>query len=142
MNDCIFCKIVNGDIPSYKVYEDDKIIAFLDISQTTKGHTLVIPKKHYANIYEITSDDISYLFGKIPMISKALKESVNCDGLNIINNTNEIAGQSVFHFHVHLIPRYKNNSDFSIKYTNNFNKYSSDELNDLSNNIYNKIKKA
>ena len=104
---CLFCKIVDGDIPAYKIYEDDHVLAFLDISQVTQGHTLVIPKKHIQNIYELTPDISSPLFNAVPIISKALKKAFNPIGLNLINN-NDKPLQSVFHFHLHLIPRYEN----------------------------------
>ncbi len=105
--DCIFCKIIKGDIPSYKLYEDNQIFAFLDITQGTKGHTLVVPKKHVKNIYELSEEDAEAIFSRIPKIANALKKAFNPIGLNVINN-NDKPLQSVFHFHVHLIPRYEN----------------------------------
>lgn len=103
---CLFCKIVAGEIPAYKVYEDDDVLAFLDISQVTQGHTLVIPKKHVQNIYELTPAITTPLFKVVPKISRALKEAFNPIGLNLINN-NDKPLQSVFHLHFHLIPRYE-----------------------------------
>ncbi|WP_343089449.1 HIT family protein, partial [Methanocalculus natronophilus] len=107
--DCIFCKILEGEIPSYKVYEDDHIYAFLDITQTTKGHTLVIPKNHIKNIYELDSTLATQIFSKVPLITKALKEAFKPIGFNIINNVDKPT-QSVFHFHVHIVPRYENDA--------------------------------
>ncbi len=107
MMDCIFCKILEGDIPSYKVYEDEYIYAFLDITQTTKGHTLVIPKHHIKNIYSLDSTMAKQIFGKIPAITQAIKDAFNPIGFNIINNVDKPT-QSVFHFHVHIVPRYEN----------------------------------
>ncbi len=104
--DCIFCKIINGEIPSHKVYEDKHVLAFLDITQGTKGHTLVIPKKHIKNIYDLDEETIINVFKVVPKISRALKKAFNPIGLNIINN-NDKPHQSVFHFHLHLIPRYE-----------------------------------
>jgi histidine triad (HIT) family protein len=104
---CLFCKIVEKEIPAYIIYEDDEVLSFLDISQVTKGHTLVIPKKHIQNIYELTEAEATPVFKAIPKIAQALKDAFNPIGLNMINN-NDKPLQSVFHFHVHLIPRYEN----------------------------------
>lgn len=105
--DCIFCKIINEEIPSYKVYEDDHVLAFLDITQGTKGHTLVIPKKHFNNVYDLDEETVFHVFSVVPKLANALKETFQPIGLNIINN-NDKPLQSVFHFHIHLIPRYEN----------------------------------
>ena len=104
---CIFCKIINGDIPSKKVYEDKDVLAILDISQATKGHTLVIPKKHYDNILSINEDDYLAVMKKVKELSNKIVKNLGAEGVNILNNCNEVAGQSVMHFHVHIIPRYK-----------------------------------
>ena len=104
---CIFCKIINGDIPSKKVYEDKDVLAILDISQATKGHTLVIPKKHYDNILSINEDDYLGVMKKVKELSNKIVTNLGAEGVNILNNCNEVAGQSVMHFHVHIIPRYK-----------------------------------
>ncbi|NAP00073.1 HIT domain-containing protein, partial [Halomonas sp. MG34] len=85
-DDCIFCKIINGDIPSAKVYEDEHVYAFLDISQVTKGHTLVIPKQHTKNIYETSPEVASELFGRVPLIANAIKKAYNPIGMNLLNN--------------------------------------------------------
>lgn len=103
---CIFCKIIEKEIPAHIVYEDNDVLAFLDISQVTKGHTLVIPKKHVQNIYEIEEEATS-LFKAVPKVARALRDTFKPIGLNMINN-NDRPLQSVFHFHVHLIPRYEN----------------------------------
>ena len=105
MSDCIFCKIINGDIPSTKVFENEHVLAFLDISQVTKGHTLVIPKVHKENIYELSPETAKLVFEVIPEIARAIKTEFSPIGMNILNNNGEAAGQSVFHYHVHLIPR-------------------------------------
>ncbi|MFW5894554.1 MAG: HIT family protein, partial [Bacillota bacterium] len=104
--DCIFCKIIEGEIPSYKVYEDEHVYAFLDITQNTKGHTLVVPKNHLKNIYELDEETANHVFTAIPKVANALKKAFNPIGLNVIQN-NDRPLQSVFHFHVHLIPRYE-----------------------------------
>ncbi len=105
-NDCIFCKIANGEIPSSTVYEDDLFRVILDLSPATKGHALILPKKHMANIFEMDEETAEKVFVLASRIAKAMKEALNCDGLNIVQNNGEIAGQTVFHFHMHIIPRY------------------------------------
>ena len=117
MNDCLFCKIVAGDIPSSKVYEDDQVLAFLDISQTTPGHTLRIPKRHVRNVLEMEADLASTTFSRLPKIARALQKATNAVGMNIINNNEEIAGQTVFHAHIHLVPRYDEKDGIKIEYT-------------------------
>ena len=106
MSDCIFCQIVSGQIPSSKVYEDEEVLAFLDITQVTKGHTLVIPKHHYRNMLEMDAEAASSLFARVPKIAKQLQEKLGASGVNIINNNEEAAGHTVFHTHVHLLPRF------------------------------------
>ena len=106
MSECIFCQIVSGQIPSSKVYEDEEVLAFLDITQVTKGHTLVIPKHHYRNMLEMDAEAASSLFARVPKIAKQLQEKLGASGVNIINNNEEAAGQTVFHTHVHLLPRF------------------------------------
>lgn len=117
MDNCIFCKIIAGDIPSSKVYEDDQVMAFLDLSQTTKGHTLLIPKKHVRNVLEMDENTAQELFARLPKLARALQKATGAIGMNIINNNEEIAGQSVFHAHVHLVPRYNENDGIKIEYT-------------------------
>ncbi|WP_167957656.1 HIT family protein [Anaerosporobacter faecicola] len=108
MNDnCIFCKIAAGEIPSYTVYEDDDFKAFMDISPASKGHTILIPKKHADNLYELDETVASKLLPVAKKIATALKTELQCEGLNLLQNNGEIAGQTVFHFHMHLIPRYE-----------------------------------
>lgn len=112
MTSCIFCKIANGDLPSEKVYEDEHVFAFMDISPVTKGHTLIIPKKHAENVYELDEEIAGHLFSVVPKIANALNETFHPQGLNLLQNNGSFAGQSVFHFHLHLIPRYDNNDGF------------------------------
>ncbi|HCY6766850.1 TPA: HIT family protein [Staphylococcus aureus] len=111
MSETIFCKILTGEIPSFKVYEDDYVYAFLDISQVTKGHTLLIPKKASANIFETDEETMKHIGAALPKVANAIKRAFNPDGLNIIQNNGEFADQSVFHIHFHLIPRYENDID-------------------------------
>ena len=106
MSDCIFCKIIAGEIPSTKIYEDDEVLAILDISQATKGHTLLMPKKHYRNLLAMSADEAAQLFAKVPALANQIKDNLGAEGMNILQNNEEIAGQSVFHTHIHLIPRF------------------------------------
>jgi histidine triad (HIT) family protein len=110
--DCIFCKIVKGEIPSYTIYEDDIVKVFLDIHPRTNGHMLVIPKKHYVDIIDIDSDILNYIYKKItPKMYELLQEKLAADGL-IIGQNNGIA-EDVKHYHVHLMPQYRNNNKIS-----------------------------
>nr|WP_310255555.1 HIT family protein [Fictibacillus barbaricus] len=111
-SNCIFCKIVAGDIPAYKVYEDENVLAFLDISQVTKGHTLIVPKDHAKDIYELPEETAAKLFSVVPKIASGIKQTFNPIGLNLLNNNGEAAGQSVFHYHMHFIPRYGTGDGF------------------------------
>ncbi|HDK9221530.1 TPA: HIT family protein [Staphylococcus aureus] len=111
MSETIFGKILTGEIPSFKVYEDDYVYAFLDISQVTKGHTLLIPKKASANIFETDEETMKHIGAALPKVANAIKRAFNPDGLNIIQNNGEFADLSVFHIHFHLIPRYENDID-------------------------------
>ncbi|HHW79669.1 MAG TPA: HIT family protein [Acholeplasmataceae bacterium] len=106
----IFQMIINRSIPSYIVYEDDLVIAFLDIQQTTKGHTLVVPKEPYENIFDIPNDLLNHLMSVVKMLSLKIKNAFNATGINLLNNNGKDAGQTVFHYHFHIIPRYKNDS--------------------------------
>ena len=107
MENCIFCKIIKGEIPSYKIYEDEKVYAFLDISDDMTGHTLVIPKKHSRNIFDTDKEDLEAVICAVQKISKYYKD-LGFDGVNILNANEESAEQSVFHLHFHILPRKKN----------------------------------
>ena len=109
--DCIFCKIANGEIPWASVYEDDEFKVILDLAPLEKGHALILPKAHVANIYEASDELISKAFGLAGRLAGKMKEALQCDGINIIQNNGEAAGQTVFHLHIHLIPRYKGGED-------------------------------
>ena len=108
MKECIFCKIAGGEIPAATIYEDEEFRVILDLGPASKGHALIIPKAHYANLYEMPDE----LAGKAMILAKKIitkmTEVLQCDGYNIVQNNGEAAGQTVFHFHMHLIPRYKN----------------------------------
>ena len=116
MADCIFCKIIAGEIPSSKVYEDDRVVAFLDISQVTPGHTLVVPKQHFRNLLEMDAGSASQLFARVPDIARKVMKATGAKGMNILNNNEEIAGQTVFHTHVHLAPRYDETDGLQISF--------------------------
>ena len=107
MSDCIFCKIANGEIPSATIFEDRDFRVMLDIGPATRGHVLILTKEHYDNIYEIDAETAGKLFSLASVIARAMKKVLNCDGMNILQNNGTVAGQTVFHFHLHLIPRYE-----------------------------------
>lgn len=111
--DCLFCKIVEGEIPSYKIYEDELIYVFLDINPDTNGHTLIIPKKHYLDIDDIPMDLLNHIFNRAKKIKKELKEKLNIDGLTFIQNNGDI--QDVKHFHLHLKPFYNKSNLKSVE---------------------------
>lgn len=117
MTDCIFCKIIAGEIPSSKIYEDDKAIAILDITQVTPGHTLLIPKEHHRNVLVMDAQATADLFSLLPEIAHKILTATGAQGINIVNNNEEVAGQTVFHTHVHLIPRYESGDDFDMTFT-------------------------
>lgn len=119
MSDCIFCKIIAGEIPSSKVYEDEHVLAFLDITQVTKGHTLVVPKTHYRNVLDMDAAAASSLFAAVPAIARQLKDKLGASGLNIVNNNEEAAGQTVFHTHIHLLPRFEEGDGLDIRFRAN-----------------------
>ena len=106
MSDCIFCKIANGEIPSRTVYEDEDFRAFLDMGPAAKGHTLLVPKAHYANLFEMPDELLEKTGRTAKKVAALLKEKLSAEGFNVVQNNGELAGQTVFHFHVHLIPRY------------------------------------
>lgn len=135
MKQCIFCKIINKEIPGHILFENEYVLAFLDISQTTKGHTLVIPKKHVEDVFSMTEEDMAHVFSVVPKIANALKTTFNADGMTIVNNNKPVAGQTVFHYHVHLIPRYTFEDSFDVKYTNNMSNYTPETLAALKKEI-------
>ena len=107
MSDCIFCKIANGEIPSATLYEDEDFRVILDPGPASKGHALILPKAHAANIYEISDDMAAKAMILAKKMATKMTEALKCDGFNIVQNNGEPAGQTVFHFHMHLIPRYE-----------------------------------
>lgn len=110
MEDCIFCKIANGVIPSATIYEDENVRVILDISPAAKGHALLLPKKHVKNMYEMDEETLCKIAKVVPKVARAIAAETGCDGMNILQNNEEAAGQTVFHFHIHFIPRFKNDT--------------------------------
>ena len=146
-DDCIFCKLSNGDIPTNALYEDDVVKVIFDLNPASKGHVLILPKNHFANLFEIPEDmdakafilakkiakKMKDVFGcDAVKVAKAMKETLGCEGLNIVQNNGEIAGQTVFHFHMHIIPRYKGDT-VNIGWTPG--KADADEINELKEKI-------
>ena len=123
---CIFCDIIDGKIPSKVVYEDENTLAILDISQTTLGHTLVMPKKHYDNFLQMPENEFADLMMKVSIVSKKVVNNLNANGCNTLINTNEVAGQTVKHTHVHIIPRYDEKDTVNFSFTEN--KFDLDEV--------------
>lgn len=105
-DDCIFCKIVAGEIPSQKIFEDDEVYAFMDINPWTRGHALVIPKRHSRNLYEIGEADLAATSSGAKKLALLMRDKLDCAGVNLINSCEPAAWQTVFHFHMHVIPRY------------------------------------
>lgn len=104
---CIFCKIANGEIPSKTLYEDDQFRVILDLGPATKGHALILPKEHYANLYELPDEVAAQVMQLAKKLAIRMTERLGCEGFNLVQNNGELAGQTVFHFHMHLIPRYR-----------------------------------
>lgn len=131
-DNCIFCKLANGDIPTNSIYEDDSFKVILDMSPATKGHALILPKNHFADLYELPEEEVAGAFKLAKKMAIHMTEKLGADGFNIVQNNKEVAGQTVFHFHVHLIPRYANdNQKIGWKPTSP----SADELVDIKNSL-------
>lgn len=133
-SNCIFCKIANGEIPSKTLYEDDSFRVILDLGPATKGHALILPKSHYRNIYELPEEVAGDAFKLAKRMAVKMADKLDADGFNIVQNNEEVAGQSVFHFHMHLIPRYKNDNQQILW---NPTKPSDEELEAIKNTIVN-----
>ena len=106
---CIFCKIINGEIPCYKIYEDEVVLAFLDINPDSNGHTLIIPKKHYIDIMDIDNNTLTHIFDVARKIKTKLEEKLHCDGITFVQNNGDV--QEVKHYHLHVKPYYKNKNE-------------------------------
>ena len=113
-DNCIFCKLANGVIPTNSIYEDEDFKVFLDVNPASKGHALIVPKTHYANIYEIDEEIAAKAMKLAKRLATKMTNVFKCDGFNLLQNNNEAAGQTVFHFHMHLIPRYLNGKNNDI----------------------------
>ncbi|BCJ92485.1 protein hit [Anaerocolumna cellulosilytica] len=135
-NNCIFCSIIGNEISSTTIYEDAVVKVITDISPANKGHAIIIPKKHFKDIFEMDEDTASHIFTIASKISKAMKEALNCDGINILQNNGEAAGQTVFHFHMHVIPRYL---DDTVTISWKTGSYSQGEAEKVAENIRNKM---
>ena len=105
--DCIFCKIANGEIPSTTLYEDEEFRVILDMGPATRGHALLLPKEHYADLFELDDETASKVLIRAKRIARRMKDALGADGFNLVQNNGEAAGQTVFHFHMHMIPRYQ-----------------------------------
>ncbi len=106
-DNCIFCKIANGEIPSQTLYEDENFRVILDLGPATKGHALILPKEHYANLYELPEDLAGEVMKTAKKVMAKMTDRLGCEGFNLIQNNGDLAGQTVFHFHMHMIPRYQ-----------------------------------
>jgi histidine triad (HIT) family protein len=105
-DDCIFCKLANGEIPTNSLYEDDVVNVIFDLGPASSGHVLILPKNHFDNIYSIDDETIAHVSKVAVKVANALHDALGCEGLNVVQNNGSIAGQTIYHFHVHLIPRY------------------------------------
>lgn len=132
---CIFCKIISGDIPAAKVYEDDLVIAFLDIMPVSKGHTLVVPKNHSRNMLDDDDDDLKKCIHAVKKVAPAIIRATGADGFNLGANTEKAAGQAVFHTHFHVIPRFVNDG---LKHWPG-GKYENGEMEAVKNSIIDKL---
>ena len=131
-DNCIFCKILNGDIPSRKVFEDDDFCVIMDVDPATKGHCLILPKEHYAKLLAMPDELAARVLPLAKKVAAHLQETLGCDGINLVQNNGETAGQTVFHFHMHLIPRYKEDGQ---KIGWNPGSPSQEELEEIKNQI-------
>lgn len=134
MENCLFCKIINLEIPAKKIAENKGAIAFLDISPISYGHTLIIPKKHYKNLIETTNEDLDFVFSLAKEVCNKLEKlNINISGFNFLSNMNESAGQVIMHFHLHIIPKYLDGSGLSI--INNVKKLDNEEVEEKINSL-------
>lgn len=135
-DDCIFCKIARGDIPSATIYENNDLKVFLDVAPANRGHALIVPKEHYDNIFQLDAETAGKIFSMATVVARAIREETGCEGMNIVQNNGEVAGQTVNHFHLHLIPR---NSGDEVAVSWKPHETSSDEQNALAKSIKKKI---
>jgi histidine triad (HIT) family protein len=140
MTACIFCKIIEGTIPSAKIYEDEHVLAFMDIMPVTKGHTLLIPKTHRENIYDLPAEEAAHLFSVVPKIANALKDEFKPLGMNLLQNNGAHAGQAVFHFHLHLIPRYDETDGFQPTFKTKESESNTERIQEIAQSNRTKLK--
>ncbi|MBU1197505.1 HIT family protein [Candidatus Micrarchaeota archaeon] len=136
MADCLFCKVASGEVPSSKVYEDSLFMAFLDLYPANKGHVLISPKKHSESVWNLSEEELAGMALLAQRIAKALKDALQCDGVNILQNNGESAGQLIFHNHLHVIPRFKGD-DLELKWPRNL--YKEGEMDSYRNKIKEKL---
>ena len=129
---CIFCKIANGEIPSRTLYEEDRFRVILDLGPATKGHALILPKNHYADLFALPEDEAAEAAKLAKKMGAELVEKLHADGLNVVQNNGETAGQTVKHFHIHLIPRYENDGQHILW---NPGKMSDEELDSVAETV-------
>ncbi|MCM1495234.1 MAG: HIT family protein [Bacteroides sp.] len=134
--DCIFCKIANGEIPSATIYENSDVRVILDVAPASRGHALIIPKEHFKDLFDIDAVTAGKIFSMATEVARAMKSVLHCDGMNVVQNNGAAAGQTVFHFHLHLIPRYEGD-DVNIGW--NPGESTPDELQELAKQIRKKI---
>ena len=140
MSDCLFCKIIDGSIPSLKVYEDEHVFAFMDIMPLTKGHTLLIPKTHCQDLFEMPEEVAANLYKVAPKIANAIKASFNPVGMNTVNNNGAAAGQSVFHYHLHFIPRYDETDGLKVEWNSRQAEFPTEVLQSIAASIQENLK--
>lgn len=139
MTSCIFCQIIEGTIPSSKIYEDKHVYAFMDITPVTKGHVLLVPKKHVENVYDFTEEDAAHFFAAAPKIANVLKDHFEPAGMNLLQNNGAPAGQTVFHFHLHFIPRYDETDGFQLGWQTKQAEYTPAVISALASEIREKL---
>lgn len=140
MSSCIFCQIIEGEIPSAKIYEDEHVYAFMDIMPLTKGHVLLIPKKHVENIYGFTEEDAAQFFKAAPKVANALKDEFTPIGMNLLQNNGAAAGQTVFHYHLHFIPRYDETDGFDLStWESKQEEFTPEKVQQLAENLRKKL---
>ncbi len=133
-DNCIFCKIINGDIPSRKIYEDENFVVMMDVSPASKGHSLLLPKEHYANLFEMPEELCEEVLKVAQKVAKQMVVALHADGINLLQNNGAAAGQTVFHYHMHLIPRYEGEEQML---TWEPQSYSAEEMNKIQTTILN-----
>lgn len=135
-NKCVFCRIIGNEIPSNVLYEDEDFKVILDNGPATKGHAILLPKRHFSNLFEMDNHTATKLFPVVVKVAKAMKSALSCSGLNLLQNNGEVAGQTVFHFHLHLIPRY---TEDDLNFSWDTVEYKEGEEANLANMVRNKL---